>query len=93
MTKDIVERLKWEAEKAKAHDKLVEKIHQVFDPLSFIAKETSRLSKEKIASVYNIQTAYRHRLMFKHANNEIYGLADYLDNFKYRDENLPKELC
>ena len=75
------------------HDKFIEKVHQVFDPLSDIAKETSRLPKDKIGRVYNIQTAYRNRLMFKHANNEIYGLADYLDNFKYVDENLPKQLC
>jgi len=93
LDKDIIERLKWEAEKAKMDDKFIEKVHQVFDPLSDIAKFTTRLPKDKIGRVYNIQTGYRDRLMFKHANNEIHGLADYLDNFKYVDENLPKKLC
>ena len=93
LDKDIIERLKWEAEKAKLHDKFIEKLHQVFDPLSDIAKETTKLPKDKIGRVYNIQTGYRNRLMFKHANNEIYGLADYLDNFHYRDPNIPKKLC
>ena len=70
-----------------------EKVHHVFDPLSFIAKETSKLSEEKKTSVYNIQTEYWRRLMDKDSNNIVYGLPEYLDKFKEIDENLPKVKC
>jgi len=61
--------------------------------LSVLAKETTNLSEEKIGRVHHIQTGHRRRLMEKDGNNEIYGLPEYLKNFRYFDENLPKELA
>ena len=65
----------------------------MFDPLSFISKETSKLNEETKDSVYDIQLQYRKRLMDKHANNNVYGQPDYLKRFKAQDPGLPAKLA
>ena len=50
-------------EKLKEDDQFEEKIVQIFDPFSLIAKETSRLTDQMQNRVYNLQTKHTQRLM------------------------------
>ena len=84
---------KWDAKRQQENDLFVQRVHQVFDPLSFISKETTKLPEEKKDRVQKIQTDYRDRLLEKHTNNNVYGAPDYLQRFKARDEGLPKKLA
>lgn len=79
---EVIALRKKEDEKQRRLEHFTEKVHHVFDPLSFIAKETEKLSEEKKTDVYKIQTEYWRRLMSKDSNNIVYGLPEYLDKFK-----------
>ena len=66
---------------------------QIFDPLSLLSKETSRLTASRQGRVYDIQVAHTARLMQKSSNRQINGLPDYLDSLRYRDEGKPKRVA
>ena len=80
-------------EKLKEQEQFEDRVVQIFDPLSLLSKETSRLTASRQGRVYDIQVAHTARLMEKSSNRQINGLPDYLDSLRYRDEGKPKRVA
>ena len=85
---------KFKVEKDRAFDRFIELIHKLFDPSggSQLAIEAQRPNPERTARVYQLQQEHRKRIIFKHSNDEsFHGLPDYLDSFKYVNDNRAQE--
>ena len=91
-TKDDIIRKKNDAFKQKNNEEFTDRVVLIFDPLSLIAKETSRLTASTQARVFKEQCRHHDRLMHKSSNQNFHGLAEYLDSFCCKDEDKPKKI-
>ena len=89
----ILQEAKWQQEKLNEYDKFEDRVIQVFDPLSLLSKETSRVTPSRQARIYDMQIQHNMRLMKKQSNNSVRGLPDYLTTFEYKDAAQVKKVA